>query len=86
MNIRSMVLPAAAMIALGATPAAAERQQQAEIRKVDCHVTFAAFAGEDDAFLQAVDSKAAPKTKPKAKAGASQRGAPLRPCIVLASA
>lgn len=86
MNIRAMMLPAAIGLALGTTPAIAERQQQAEIRKVDCHVTFAAFDSDDAAELQPVDTKGAAKAKPKAKAGGSQRGTPLRPCIVLASA
>lgn len=86
MNIRAMMLPVASGLVLGATPAGAERQQQAEIKKVDCHVTFAAFNSEDDAAIQLIDTKSARKAKPKAKAGGSQRGAPLRPCIVLASA
>lgn len=86
MNIRSIMLPAAAGLALGATPAVAGRQQQAEIRKVDCHVTFAAYHAGDEVEFQPVNTKAARKARPKAKAGGSQRGTPLRPCIVLASA
>lgn len=85
MNIRSIVL-ATVGLALGATPATAERQQQAEIKKVDCHATFAAFDGGEEADLQPIDTKGARKARPKAKAGGSQRGTPLRPCIVLASA
>ena len=85
MDIRTLVWPAAAGLALGTAPAAAERQQRAEIRKVDCHVTFAAYEGEDREF-QPVDTKGGSKSKPKAKANSTPRGAPLRPCIVLASA
>lgn len=83
MNIRTLVLSAAAGVAFAATPASAERQQQAEMRKVDCHASFASFDGEDPEF-QPVGTKSARKVRPKAKA--SPRGAPLRPCIVLASA
>lgn len=86
MSIRTLVLPAVAGLALGATPATAERQLQAEIRKVDCHVTFAAYDSDDEAELQPVDTKGASKAKPKTKAGGTPRGTPLRPCIVLASA
>lgn len=86
MNIRKWIIPAVAGLVLGAAPASAERQQDAGLRKVDCHATFAAFDGADDAEFQPVDSKASRKARPKAKANGSQRGAPLRPCIVLASA
>jgi hypothetical protein len=86
MNIRTMALPAVAGLALGATPATAERQQQAEIRKVDCHVTFATYDSESQTEFQPVDAKGVSKAKPKAKASGAPRGTPLRPCIVLASA
>lgn len=85
MIIRSMML-AAVGLTLGAAPAIAERQQQAEIKKVDCHATFAAFDDGEDGAFQPIDTKSARKARPRAKAGGSPRGTPLRPCIVLASA
>ncbi len=85
MNIRELFWPAAAGLVLATAPASAERQQQAVMKKVDCHATFAAYDGEDPEF-QPVDTKGGSKVKPKAKANSTPRGTPLRPCLVLASA